>query len=520
MVIDHTVTALDWTGITATAAETAVYDTVFDLCAHAKLCERIARVATEAAGEIAAIILRLRQLRTIAADYHLSIDDDTGSVTPPAWPRRDQREVVAARTRVQAAVDRLLDDAEIVDTQLATALDGADDSPPPRGVIRAAGTGKRRRIPVPPTPDATPEQVNAWWRSLHPDEQDAVKHTLLEAIRNRDGIPVDVRDELNRTALRVELTRLRNGWLDRTGWHTDRPKLADLTALRETLAAPENGNTRLILLDTGSNPRKVLAAVAVGDVDNADRVGVTVGGMTTRVSASAARMVSEAQAQRSTASRLRAAAGLSNADAVASIAYLGYDAPDTVAEVIRDDRARAAAGPLNHFYTGLAATTQVGNQHITAFGHSYGSLVTSLALQSGAPVGDVVLYGSPGVEITDAAQLGVGPGHAYYLAALHDRVADTLARAQHFGPGLAEVTGMTRLSVEAGIAPDGVWHESAGRHSDYPRPGGNGELRMSGYNMAAVLAGLPDKAVRPRALAPGPLFDPPPRPDRPRSTPA
>ncbi|BAL64876.1 hypothetical protein HX91_1551 [Mycobacterium tuberculosis] len=49
--------------------------------------------------------------------------------------------------------------------------------------------------------------------------------------------------------LQRELTRLQNGWLSRDGvWHTDTDKLADLRALRDTLAA--HPGTSLILLDT------------------------------------------------------------------------------------------------------------------------------------------------------------------------------------------------------------------------------------------------------------------------------
>src|SRR5262249_48189350 len=151
--------------------------------------------------------------------------------------------------------------------------------------------------------------------------------------------------------------------------------------------------------DTTSNSRKVLAAVGVGDVDNAERVGVTVGGLNTRVSSSVDAMVREAEAQRGKASQLRLRAGTPNPDAVASIAWLGYDRPANRIDVAMDRLPHRGAGPLNNFYKGLAATTNVADQHITAFGHSYGSLVTSLALQQGSPVSDVVLYGSPGTEL-------------------------------------------------------------------------------------------------------------------------
>ena len=108
------------------------------------------------------------------------------------------------------------------------------------------------------------------------------------------------------------------------------------------------------MLDTATTPGKVLAAVAVGDVDNAERVGVTVGGLTTRVSDSTANMVREAATQRDEARLLRRNARVANPGAVASIAWLGYDAPDSLRDVAHDWLARDGARALNSFYRGLA----------------------------------------------------------------------------------------------------------------------------------------------------------------------
>ncbi|MBY0442915.1 MAG: alpha/beta hydrolase family protein, partial [Mycobacteriaceae bacterium] len=145
------------------------------------------------------------------------------------------------------------------------------------------------------------------------------------------------------------------------------------------------------------------------------------------------------------------------------------------------------------------------DQHIAAFGHSYGSLTTSLALQRGAPVSDVVVYGSPGLELTNAAQLGVAPGHAFYLVGANDAVAQVIPGFRAFGLAPQDVPGMTALSTSTGLAlggayGDGTLHERAYGHNEYQQLGSNGQLRMSGYNMAAVLAGLPDDLVLPRAI--------------------
>ncbi len=58
------------------------------------------------------------------------------------------------------------------------------------------------------------------------------------------------------------------------------------------------------------------------------------------------------------------------------------------------------------------------------------------------------------------------------------------------------------LSAAAGPDPGGVMREGVHQHADYARLGSDNQLRMSGYNLAAVMAGLHDNE----------LFAPPPQP--------
>ena len=521
--IGQTMGFLDWGGDSADAARAATHRTMVNLDDHADVCEAVGRAADKAAGEIAGIKARLAQIRETANHYHLTIDNDTGLVSLPAnlssYSQADQRDIQDALFRVMQAIQQLVDDAWTADEDLAAAIRGADGDLSP-DQVNAETSHEAPKMPQLPPKGTNPADVNKWWHSLTPAQQDSVKESSPEAIRNLDGIPTNVRNELNLPVLESEIARFQNGWWDANGvLHTDPAKLADLTALRNTLAA--HPDTSLIELDTNSNPNKVLAIVGVGDVDNAERVGVTVGGLNTRVSSGVDSMVREAEAQRVEAANLRKSAGVGNYDAVASIAYLGYDAPDSLVGVTHDYLAHDAAGPLNNFYKGLAATTNVPDQHITAFGHSYGSLVTSLALQQGAPVSDVVLYGSPGTELTNVSQLGLQPGHAYYMIGVNDHVSDIIPEFGAFGPAPQDVPGMTQLSVNTGIGPgDHDLHERSWGHSEYARDGSNGLLRMSGYNMAAVLAGLPDDLVAPPVLppptipsGPGPFGLPIPNPD-------
>ena len=494
--LHDTMRLLPFGGDTAEAAHLATHRTTVLLDTHAEACDAVGRAAEKAVEEIAAIKSRLHEIRQTALDHVLTIDDATGIVWPPPRPSPEDR---TAQFELRQCIKNLLADAERADEDLAAAIRGAD------GDLSAAQVDAQishapTQMPRPPAPGSDPDAVRKWWHALTPGEQDRVKECCGDRIRNLDGIPTDVRAKLNMPVLQREIAALRDGWLDVNGWHTDPEKLADLTALQDALAA--HPGSSLILLDTSAG--KVLAAVGVGDVDNAERVGVTVGGIFTRVSSSVGQMVGEAEAQRNKASQLRRLAGTPDYDAVASIAWLGYDAPDGLNDVTRLWQARDNAAPLNRFYKALAATTNVPDQHITAFGHSYGSLLTSLALQRGAPVSDVVLYGSPGTQLANAAQLGVQPGHAFYLIGVNDHVADVIPDFGAFGRAPQDVPGMTQLSTSTGLAlggryGDGQVHERAYGHSEYPRTGSNGELRMSAYNMAVVLAGLSDDLITPRA---------------------
>ncbi len=501
---------LSFGGDAAEAAHAATGHTALVLDDHADACAAVARAAEQSAEEIAAIKRRLAALRDGARASHVEIDEALGTALPPSdlagFPAADQQAIVGAAVRLTESLQILLADAERADEDLAAAIRGADGDLD-RELVDAQLGHQPPRMPQLPPPGTDPDAVARWWQALTPGQQDRVKQWFPGALRNLDGIPGSVRTELNTPVLQRELIRLQQGWVDSYGWHTDPGQLADLTALRDTLAA--NPDARLLLLDTATTPGKVLAAVAVGDVDNAERVGVTVGGLTTRVSDSTANMVRQAAFQRDEARLLRRNAGVADADAVASIAWLGYDAPDSLRDVAHDWLARDGARALNSFYRGLAAAGNVADPGIVAFGHSYGSLTTSLALQQGAPVSDVVLYGSPGAELTDAAQLGVPPGHAYYMIGADDVVSELLPGFAAFGAPPQDVPGMAELSTDEGYAwsgryGDGQPHERAYGHSEYARMGSDGNLRMSAYNLAVVLAGLPADLITPEPEDPDP----------------
>jgi hypothetical protein len=226
-------------------------------------------------------------------------------------------------------------------------------------------------------------------------------------------------------------------------------------------------------------------------------------------------MVTEASNLRLEAERQLRNAGLPGS--AATIAWMGYDPPPNPINTLSpadalatmgDGQARLGADSLSSYLEQVRANNPDG--HLTLLGHSYGSLTSSLALQElnaqGLhPVNDVVFYGSPGLELTSSDQLGLGAGHAYVMRGMDDPISGVVAElAPLHGWGVNPYDGMfPELSAAAGPDPGGVVREGVQSHSDYARLGSDNQLRMSGYNLAAVVAGLPDNQV----LAPPP---PPP----------
>jgi hypothetical protein len=304
--------------------------------------------------------------------------------------------------------------------------------------------------------------------------------------------------------------------------------LPDLQAVDKALKA--SPDRKLMLLDTQTG-KQVHAAIAVGDPDTATHVSVTAPGLNTTVHGSVETMAEEASRLRGEALRqLRNTPG-HELDSVSAIAWIGYDAPQVPGldnagkslaggwDVSHDTLARAGAHDLARFYDGIQAAHRGGPADLTAIGHSYGSLTTGLALQEPGEhaVSRALLYGSPGIEAATPQQLHLRPGQVFAMETPDDPIQwvyDGRAVAQgipilgsyadaelgNFGPNPAANPNFTRLATGPAAVPDGhggaLTLQGAHGHSDYPRFPGDGGIRTTNYNIAAVLAGLADQAVR------------------------
>jgi pimeloyl-ACP methyl ester carboxylesterase len=215
----------------------------------------------------------------------------------------------------------------------------------------------------------------------------------------------------------------------------------------------------------------------------------------------------------------------------ASIVWLGYDAPQLPADKVMEDfsvmsmdDAKVGATAYNRFMAGMSATNEHADPHITAIGHSYGSLTVGQAAQrhGGIPgVDDIVLVGSPGTGADRAEDLNAGKGHVFVGAAENDPVTRLPSKKEaavgtvgFFGGGPAgayligdladqgdddvwfgkdpasKEFGARRFAVDDGPRPviDGQGPTPA--HSNYFDPGKDLE---SSDNIAKIVAGQSDR---------------------------
>ena len=198
-------------------------------------------------------------------------------------------------------------------------------------------------------------------------------------------------------------------------------------------------------------------------------------------------------------------------------------------EALGERRANEAAPDLAEFYRGINATNEHGSEvHLSAFGHSYGSMATAQALGELGLTGvvdDAVFYGSPGLGHTDAtvgwgpleravpimneSDLNMADNHVYVMSSPDDPVSGDprvlgvpmpgLGDLNQLGPNPLDLP-LQRLSTDAAITGiDQVPRDASHGHSDYPRSTDNG-LRTAGYNLAIIAAGLADDPDHPDLL--------------------
>ncbi|MEO3753316.1 alpha/beta hydrolase [Streptomyces sp. B6B3] len=373
---------------------------------------------------------------------------------------------------------------------------------------------------------SSPQETLEWWNDLTAENQDALVAMAPGAIGNIDGVPSAVRDEANRLYLPMLIEELEG----RDDADSQR-KLEGLLAVQEQMAEETDPPMFLLGIGDEGNGR---AIVSFGNPDTADNVSAYVPGLNTRLDAGFSDTMDRALQTAETARDLDSLAD------TASIVWLGYDAPivgDSAGmsplgtggwglpenlDVMSDEHAREGAPAYQKFLEGINVTSLQDDPHVTAIGHSYGSLTLAMATQEagGVNADDIIILGSPGLGVDSAEDLGVGAEHVYVGAADNDVVTRLpspeeaalggagalLGLTQPLGPifgadvggqiadwndneiwfgrdPASESFGAQRFLVDDGPPIVGGWFEA---HSNYFNPQIDGE---SALNIARVVTG-------------------------------
>lgn len=494
------------------AARTAAF------AAHRSLADGLAQAVTEVSAVATAVDEAAASIRAAKAELSgvldwaqrngFAVDRATGRVSDTAcYTDEVAADRALAATELVERIRQTVLTAEHADAQLAAVLDRvgsgaltASGGSLADAAARGAASGSLEVRPAPL--DGTPAEASAWWQSLTDDERAEVLAEHPEWLGNTDGIPAGVRDQANRALIPVyraeleaEAARLQAALDDNLfgGAFTSddarleviREKLAGLDRVEQVLA---RGSRQLLTLDIHGE-RQLMAAVAVGDVDTADHVAVFTPGFTTTVAGSLANYDLSMAELRSVARSESLKYG--DGGTVATVSWLGYEAPqwdewyDLGGKfVTSDSSAQTGAASLANFYRGVDAS-RADDPHLTALGHSYGSTTTGIALQQQTGVDSAVVFGSPGLGTSHVEDLHVPDGQMFRIEARRDPVADL----GNFGIDPTYIDGITGLSAREATLDGTAYGESTG-HSAYLS-----DDTTSQHNIAAVIAGAPDRMV-------------------------
>ncbi|ATY11219.1 hypothetical protein CU254_12630 [Amycolatopsis sp. AA4] len=499
----------DWAGGGADAAAGQHKALMRGLDTYAAGVAALGKAVSQAADAIAAVQAAICNADELARKYGFRLTG-TGGITdlyaggqPPADLHPEDRERIHAQLVDEVA--QILRTADDIDTDLAAVLDRAAAGQFGTGnestVAAAAADGLAApgiTAPEPPA-NATPSQASAWWATLSPGERDNLVRDRPGMVGAMDGLPGWARDKANRAVLAQQETDLRRQRDDlqrrmdglklsdpqQQNQHHDlkvqldriNDRLAELGTVDKAVRLP--GGRQLLVLDgSGEHLR---AAIANGNVDTARNVMTFTGGFGSSVGGDLIDYDKSMDKIRQEADKM--AAWYGNGEKSATVTWMGYDAPQSL-DVLGSGKAEAGAAKLAPFLEGLETSRGPDPARTVAFGHSYGSTTTGLALRH-VEVDAAAFAGSPGLGTDTVTDLKVPPGQSYALKNDADMVADSGV----FGTDPTHLPGVHDMSTDRTHPIDGPPLEASTGHSsvgEYLKPG-----TTSQHNLAALLANTP-----------------------------
>lgn len=236
--------------------------------------------------------------------------------------------------------------------------------------------------------------VAAWWRTLDSARADALISGAPLIVGNLEGVDYASRDDANRLALTHAIAAAREALeaerkRDDPAWNPVggagggrdsrlkilRERLDNLLNIEVALASPPNRAPRSLVSLTSDDPP--LAAVSIGDLDDATNVAYAVPGMGTTTKdmtgwAAAAQNILDEQSRVSPVTRN------------AVVAWIGYETPPIplsqgLFQVLDDANAEQGGLQLSRALSGLVAARPDGPA-LSVIGHSYGTTTSAIAL--------------------------------------------------------------------------------------------------------------------------------------------
>ncbi|GHB38880.1 hypothetical protein GCM10010347_05440 [Streptomyces cirratus] len=265
-----------------------------------------------------------------------------------------------------------------------------------------------------PAADAPAAAVARFFAGLDGAQRARLADGYPLVVGNLDGVPATTRYRANLHSLeqarRVEEARSRDVSLT----PADRATALRRAHRLESLAEP--GRQVLLFDPTGDG----LVAEVFGDLDRAGRVSVVVPGVDTD-------LLTFERTQRSLTAPAGMAQSLYEAErasapdsSTAVIAWAGYTAPTGVGM----DAATGKLAVEGSVRLRALATALPGRSSVALFCHSYGSVVCGVAAHElPARVTDVVVAGSPGMRVSNAAELHT-PARVWAMRDSGDWIAD------------------------------------------------------------------------------------------------
>ncbi|MGK4592908.1 alpha/beta hydrolase [Amycolatopsis sp. w19] len=516
-----------WHGDAAGAAAAEVNEIIDGLEEYAADIAALRRAAGDTGDAITGVRNGVREAEAIASGNHFTIAVDGGIVDKgvPDVPPEQARLVAEERARLaeelKDRVEQVLRQATDIDDDMCAVLGRIEAG----NVIDATGNDNTSlaaagnsgavngalSVLAPPPVGADPSTNAAWWAALSETQRKQLIAQHPDWVGNRDGVKAADRSTANLNLLEqrkrgfaTELERLRreDGDSDEIARLEQRVKAIDsITGMMHNPDGTLNPNRQLMSLDlTGDHPK---AAIANGDVDTAEHVAVFTPGMNSTVDGNMPGYVNDMQGIRHSAEdMLRRGGDMAN---VATVTWIGYepstgDDPSSLLGLATGENAAFGGDKLAKFDQGINAS-RLTDPHLTALGHSQGSIVTGISLtHGGTGVDDAVVFGSPGVADhfgadNTARDLKVPDGHAYNIKADGDDVAQYAPEIWRYGRAPYAMEGMNQLSADAATGPDGSPLAASHGHSEYTRTTPEGVDSTSKHNIAAIVAGRPLLAV-------------------------